>query len=142
MISLLVGAGAAILFLFTFVREFKNKDEIKETNEITQENYKRVDEYIRFSETIEAMGMMPQAYDFSSILNSFAKSLRMMLQISIIGLGTYLALQKEMTFGGIIACSILSGRALAPFEAIMSIWGSLGNVRDSYRRFQLLRVLS
>ncbi len=151
-VSILVFGGAMILFALTFYREFKNKEEVQETNEINQENLKRVDEYIRFSETIEAMGMMPQAYDiwaenqraviertrstsaFSSMLNSFAKSLRMMLQISIIGLGTYLALQKQMTFGGIIACSILSGRALAPFEAIMSIWGSLGSVRDAYQR--------
>lgn len=152
LVSLLVSGGAVILFALTFFREFKNKDEIKETNEIHQENMKRVDEYVRYSETIEAMGMLPQTYGiwaedqqkvidrsrhtsaFSSLINSFAKSLRMMLQISIIGLGTYLALQKEMTFGGIIACSILAGRALAPFEAIMSIWGSLGNVRDAYDR--------
>lgn len=151
-ISLLVSGGAAILFALTFFREFKNKADIKETNEINQDNMRRVDEYVRYSETIEAMGMLPQAYNiwaenqqmvierthhtsvFSSLLNSFAKSLRMMLQISIIGLGTYLALQKQMTFGGIIACSILSGRALAPFEAIMSIWGSLSNVRDAYQR--------
>lgn len=151
-ISLLVSGGAAILFALTFIREMRNKSDIKETNEINQENLKRADEYIRYSETLEAMGMLPQAYaiweenqqkvidrtrhtsTFSSLLNSFAKSLRMMLQISIIGLGTYLALQKEMTFGGIIACSILAGRALAPFEAIMSIWGSLGSVKDSYER--------
>lgn len=151
-IALMVGFGAIILFGLTVLREFRNKPYITETNQLSNENMRRADEYIRNSETLEAMGMLPEAYDvwqknqsmiierntnsstFSSVLNAFSKSLRMMLQISIIGYGSYLALSKEMTFGGIIACSILSGRALAPFDALTSIWSNLGVVKDSYAR--------
>lgn len=151
-ICLLVLFGAAVLFGLTYYKEFKTKPQIKETNDINHRNMKRGDEFIRNAEVIEAMGMYGNTYELwraeheiiqervrntaylSSRLNSISKCLRMTLQIAIIGVGTYLALSKQMTFGGIIACSILAGKALQPFDAIMAIWSSVGNFRDSYAK--------
>jgi PrtD family type I secretion system ABC transporter len=153
-ISLLVIFGSIILFALTYFKEFKTKPFIKEANEIGQQNNKRADELIRHSEVIEAMGMYPNTYKiwmdehsnlleqtkevsyFSSKLSSVSKMIRMTLQIALIGYGTYLALNKEMTFGGIIACSILAGKALAPFDQIMGVWSSFGNFRESYNKLK------
>ncbi len=153
-VALLVTIGALVLFGLTYYKEFKTKPQIKETNDINSRNMKRGDEFIRNAEVIEAMGMYNNTFKLwsdehnmiqermrntaylSSRLNSISKFLRMTLQIAIIGLGTYLALNKQMTFGGIIACSILAGKALQPFDAIMGIWSSFGNFRDSYTKLR------
>jgi PrtD family type I secretion system ABC transporter len=153
-IALLVIVGAIILFALTYYKDFKTKPQIMKTSEIAHKNLKRGDEFIRNAEVIEAMGMFSSTYKvwkdehnhiqernsntayLSSKLNSISKCIRMILQIAIIGLGTYLALNKQMTFGGIIACSILAGKALAPFDAIMSIWAQYGNFKDSYARLK------
>ena len=78
----------------------------------------------------------------SGMIGAVAKSLRMILQIAIMGTGGYLALKGEMTAGGIIACSILSGRALSPFEQAIGAWGQLKAYQKSRSRLQqqLLRV--
>lgn len=151
-IALLVVFGSLLLFVMTYIREFRNRDLIKETTELNNNNMRRADEYVRTSETIDAMGMLRDTYDiwsedngiikdrlentskFASALNSISRSFRMLVQITITGYGTYLALQNDMTFGGIIACSILAGRAMAPFDAIMSVWSNFGNVKESYDR--------
>lgn len=153
-IALLVSFGAIVLFALTYYKDFKTKPQIIEVSEVSHKNLKRGDEFIRNAEVIEAMGMFPNTYKIwkdehnhivqrnsetaylSSRLNSISKCLRMILQIAIIGVGTYLALHKQMTFGGIIACSILAGKALGPFDAIMAIWSQYGNFKDSYARLK------
>jgi PrtD family type I secretion system ABC transporter len=153
--SILVIFGSVLLFVMTYIREFRNKNLVKETNDLNSVNMKKADEFVRFSETIDSMGMLKNVYDiwakdneiiksrvedtatFSSYLNSVGKSFRMLLQITITGYGTCLALQHEMTFGGIIACSTLASRAMAPFDAIMSVWTSLSNFREAYNRLYL-----
>ncbi|MDX1949044.1 MAG: type I secretion system permease/ATPase [Rickettsiales bacterium] len=151
-IFLLVAGVTVILFFLTFLKEVKTKPTIKETNEIHHANMRRADEYIRYAETIDSMGMLPYTYEiwkndndlvvdrnmasakFTAIIGSISKALRTIMQVSITGLGVYLALQKEMTFGGIIACSTLAGKAVQPFDALMGMWGSFANVRDSFKR--------
>lgn len=151
-IAILVTVSSLMLFILTYIKEFRNKKLIKETSELNSANMKRADEYVRMSETVDAMGMLKNVYalwekdnnsikervedtsGFSSKLNAFSKSLRMLVQTTITGYGVYLALSNEMTFGGIIACSTLAGRAMAPFDAIMSVWSNISSVRDSYNR--------
>ncbi|KJV64211.1 ABC transporter family protein [Anaplasma phagocytophilum str. ApMUC09] len=63
---------------------------------------------------------------------------RSVLQIAVIGVGAWLAIHGHKTAGGIIASSILMGRALAPFEASINTWKMLQSARISYRRLQTL----
>ena len=52
----------------------------------------------------------------TELLSSVTKTTRMALQILIMGIGAYLVLRGELTSGGMIAGSIILGKALSPVE--------------------------
>src|SRR5262249_15072134 len=47
---------------------------------------------------------------------------RMMFQSGVLGIGAFLVIQQEASFGVIIAASILSARALQPVEQLVANW--------------------
>jgi ATP-binding cassette subfamily C protein len=60
------------------------------------------------------------------------KFARLLLQSLALGLGAYLALQQQITPGGIIAASILTARAFAPLELIVGAWRQFEQGRQAY----------
>ena len=109
---------------------------------------------VRNADVIHAMGMIPSvisrwaratnqsldrqtiAANASGLISASSKSIRMLLQIGIMGLGAWLVLQNELTAGGMIAGSILTARALAPVEQATSLWRSAIVANASYRRLK------
>src|SRR5690606_37649991 len=102
------------------------------------------------AETAQALGMqsalverqlrlrsaMSNALDTSGRSNAFysatTKFFRLALQSAALGLGAYLALQQQISFGAIIAASILTARAFAPLELIVGAWRQFEQGRQSY----------
>jgi ATP-binding cassette subfamily C protein len=70
----------------------------------------------------------------SGTYGSITKVIRLMLQSAILGLGAYLVIKNELTAGGMIAASIMMGRALAPIETAIANWRSFVSARQSVRR--------
>ncbi|MEM8749843.1 MAG: type I secretion system permease/ATPase [Pseudomonadota bacterium] len=68
----------------------------------------------------------------NSVLSGVSKSLRMGLQIAILGVGAYLVLQGEMTAGMIFAASIISGRGLQPIDQVIGSWKQFNSARFSW----------
>ena len=62
------------------------------------------------------------ASDRGGFFGVTAKTLRLFLQSMMLGLGAWLAIQGLVTFGVIIAASILLGRALAPIDQAVGQW--------------------
>lgn len=56
-----------------------------------------------------------------------ARTVRMMLQVALVGTGGVLAIRGELSGGGIVAATIMMARALAPIEQCLSSWRSLGD---------------
>lgn len=69
------------------------------------------------------------ASDIAGAMRSWTKATRMLVQSLILGLGAYLVIQAEMTAGGMIAASIILGRALAPIEQALGAWAQFGAAR-------------
>ena len=79
------------------------------------------------------------ASDRSGFFGVTTKTLRLFLQSMMLGLGAWLAIQGQVTFGVIIAASILLGRALAPIDQAVGQWPLLQRVLAARR--SLTRLL-
>ncbi len=114
---------------------------------------------VRNAEAIEAMGMLrrvrerwfqrqkhflvlqARASDRAASITSVTRFFRLTLQSVILGLGALLVIQNQMSAGGMIAASILLGRALAPVELGISTWRGFVTARAAYARLtQLLQA--
>lgn len=111
---------------------------------------------LRNAEVVHAMGMennlrqrwaqrhnaflinQAEASDRANILSNTSKTLRMLFQSLILGLGAYLAIQQEISPGMVIAGSILLGRALAPLDLMIGSWKGFSSARSAHQRLQEL----
>jgi len=72
-----------------------------------------------------------------------SKTFRLFLQSAMLGLGAYLVLQQQLTPGGMIAASILLGRALAPIDMALGQWQVVQRAREGWQRLaELLSLVS
>ncbi len=69
-----------------------------------------------------------------------AKTLRLFLQSAILASGAWLVLQAQLTPGGMIAASIILGRALAPLDQLIGNWPQLQAARTALGRIQTLNA--
>jgi PrtD family type I secretion system ABC transporter len=147
-------AGAVILFFFALFTELTTKKLLEQANRISLGSINSADAASRNAEAIESMGMLGhilsgwkenhrraqdlhnQVNNRSNMLLAISRFFRLALQVAVTGVGAYLTLQHQMTAGGMIAASILSSRALAPFEAVIGIWKSLITTREAYHRLE------
>lgn len=162
MINPLLGAlavgGIVLLSVSALVNEYATRRPLMRASEKNVETMLHADLLGRHSEAIQAMGMgkavierwraqnseglklQDHAQERSAIILGITRSLRMLLQMAVIGLGAWLALHNELTAGGLVASSILVARALAPFEGTIMLWKQFIAARDAYRR--LTRLLT
>lgn len=68
----------------------------------------------------------------SNRFTSITRGVRQVLQVSILGLGAYLALSYEISAGAIIAGSIIMARALGPIDQIVGMWRQVIRVRQAW----------
>ncbi|MDA0923798.1 MAG: type I secretion system permease/ATPase [Proteobacteria bacterium] len=79
-----------------------------------------------------------RASDLVGGFSATTRSLRLLMQSAILGLGAYLVLQAEMTAGAMIAGSILLGRALAPIDMVIGQWNAIAEAGQSWQRLRAL----
>jgi PrtD family type I secretion system ABC transporter len=150
--GLVVLLAAIILMFLAYLNDYSIKDDIKKANEANVKSLRYIEFSSRNAEVIEAMGMknnllkhwqnimdssnnlQQKVNEKTTLISSITKSIRMIIQILMMGIGAYLVINRQMSGGGIIATSILAGKALAPFDAGISIWKNYVNAKKSYDR--------
>ncbi len=157
----IAGIIAGIIMLtFTLSTEILTSKELKEANVESGSFSNRVQGSLRNSEVIEAMGMSQNIQNRLNLhadkalylqgkasfkgaaLHSLSKSVRMILQSVVLGLGAFLALRQEISPGMMIAGSLLLGRALAPLDMLTASWKGFTIARAQYDRLnQLLQSI-
>jgi ATP-binding cassette subfamily C protein EexD len=124
----------------------------RESNEATQFTQRN----LRNAEVIEAMGMQSRlrarwqqkqqrvlalqarASAKAGLIAMLVRTYRITVQSLVLGLGAYLAIQKEITPGAMIAGTILLGRALAPLDLMIATWRGFLGAREAYHRLNRL----
>ncbi|MBJ3761649.1 type I secretion system permease/ATPase [Maribius pontilimi] len=82
------------------------------------------------------------ASDMGGRFTTLTRTFRLFLQSGMLGLGAYLVLQGQMTPGGMIAGSILLGRALAPVDVALGQWQIWQRAQQGWRSLtQLLSLI-
>lgn len=148
--------AAAIALTLTLINEKRTKQALEESTRYFQQSQSFIQASLRNSEIIEAMGMhanvrkrwydryiaflneQSKASDEAGLWSNLSKTIRMLMQSLVLGLGGYLAITGEMTAGMMIAGSILMGRALAPIDLMTSTWKQFSGARSAYGRLNKL----
>jgi ATP-binding cassette subfamily C protein EexD len=144
--------AAIVAFTLTIINEKRTKKSLEESNRYFQQSQSFIQTSLRNSEIIEAMGMhenvrkrwyeryiaflneQSRASDEAGLWSNLSKTIRMLMQSLVLGLGGYLAIIGEVTPGMMIAGSIIMGRALAPIDLMTNTWKQFSGARGAYER--------
>ncbi|ESZ72275.1 type I secretion protein [Mesorhizobium sp. L103C119B0] len=156
-LGILATAGATVIVLLTLVAEALGRAPGRRATESVVARSAFSDAGRRNAEIIRAMGLSVRFATFWShqssrfladqrrlsdivgFTSAMSRTLRMMLQSLMLGLGAYLVISGEATSGVIIASSIMLGRSLAPVDVAIANWRGFISARQSYG--QLSRTL-
>ncbi len=148
--------GALILIVLTGLTEVLTRQPIREAARAGTLRIMLAESGQRNAEALQAMGMagwmgrewgesdedylsvQQRASDVSGGLGGLAKTLRMVLQATVLGVGASVVIQQEATAGIIIAGSILSARALAPLDTAIENWKGFQAARQGRHRLHNL----
>jgi ATP-binding cassette, subfamily C, bacterial EexD len=148
--------AAIVILSLTLINDIKTKEELENANKTYQSSTAFISASLRNAEVIEAMGMhenikqrwmgryidflnmQSKASDEAGLWSNASKTLRMLFQSLILGLGGLLVIEGHLTPGMMIAGSIIMGRALAPLDLLTSSWKQFVNARQSYYRLESL----
>lgn len=156
LLGFLATIGIVLLCVGAFVNEYATRKALMRAQERAVSSALNADSIGRNADAICAMGMNAAvtrhwqthterglvlqdiAQSRSAIISGVTRSLRLLLQILVMAFGAWLALNGQLTSGGLIAASILAQRALSPFDQAITLWKQFVSARDSYRRLQKL----
>jgi PrtD family type I secretion system ABC transporter len=82
----------------------------------------------------EALDYQTAASDAGGKLASASRVVRLLVQSGMLALGAYLAINREISGGAIIASSIIMGRGLAPIEQAVGNWQQFLGARKAIER--------
>lgn len=140
MLGVMAVLSGCLLLLLALINQARTGRLQAELGEATARSAHFVEQMRAGSETVRGLGMQDTvvarsselrdrfleramaASDRSGFFGVTTKTLRLFLQSMMLGLGAWLAIQGLVTFGVIIAASILLGRALAPIDQAVAQW--------------------
>ncbi len=146
---ILIGAGLAVLValvgrLLTSDWQEQASQESRALQSFTEQTHRSCEAIaaMRMQEQISdrwvdmqksCLALQQRATNPAEIISTVSKTLRLGLQSAILTVGAVLVLQDQISAGMIIASSILSNRALAPIDQVISQWRVIGQALNAHR---------
>jgi len=147
--------GSVIIMLFAFINAIATTKVLNEATEYQIKSLNQAEIATRNAEVVEAMGMMKNVahnwHQFnkqslarqsvasyrSSVMSNTARYIRNVISMMVTYWAAYVIVTSnsvQMTTGGMIASSILVGKALAPFDNFIELWKSITNAMKAFAR--------
>ncbi len=137
----LVGTlGAVLLLGLAIANDLLTRERQKQAEARARDSHENATRFVEAGETIGPLGMARQVFenwrqrhamisaeqqslrDKTTTILSLSRSIRIALQVAILGVGAYYVIAGEITAGAMIAGSIIMGRALSPIERATGAW--------------------
>jgi ATP-binding cassette subfamily C protein EexD len=149
-------ASAVLLILLAIWNEKATHDDLEQANRVSVESANITSRNLRNAEIVHALGMLPallsrwkekqqnliilqaKASNKAGLIAALSKTYRLTIQSLILGLGAWLAIDRQITPGLMIGGSILLGRALAPIDLMIGSWKQFLSARTAYERLNTL----
>lgn len=156
-IGIITIVGGILVVTSALLNAVATNRKLGEASEHSIRSMSQADIATRNAEVVEAMGMMKNVsknwakYNTSAlscqsvasyrngIISNFSRFIRNIMQMAVTGTGAYVVVSSkgvDMSTGGMIASSILVGRALAPFDNAIEMWKSISSAMKSYQKIQ------
>ncbi|MBC7139954.1 MAG: type I secretion system permease/ATPase [Defluviimonas sp.] len=151
-------AGGAVILVLVIANEFASRAPARKLAQTMAAQGRFHDGARRNAEVVGALGMTSRVASRSAALASgFAdaqntsadrslffgtsmRSLRMILQSAMLGLGAWLVIRHEVSAGAMIASSVIMARAVGPIEQAVAQWPAFIAARQGAERLD--RVLA
>ena len=148
--------GATVLVVLTLLTEILTRRAAREVVDGLQARSAVTTSGQRNAEVVYAMGMsgrmgqiwstanqrivaqQQRASDVGGGFGAVSRTIRMVLQSSVLAVGAYLVMDGQVTAGVMIASSILVSRALAPVDLAIGNWKGFVAARQSRKRLATL----
>ncbi|CDX39608.1 Alkaline protease secretion ATP-binding protein AprD [Mesorhizobium plurifarium] len=148
--------GAALLFGLAITNDLLTREGQKRSAADARASQDNAIKFVDSGETIGPLGMARQVFenwrlrhseiaaeqqslqDKTTVILSLSRSVRIALQVAILGVGAYYVLAGSITAGAMIAGSITMGRALAPIERATAAWRAFVAARGAYANLKQL----
>jgi len=156
LLGLVALVGAFVILGLAVATEVVSRDLLKEAGGLTMQSNQFMEASLRNHEVLRAMNLADglkknwaEKRDPSVILQAHAnervglllgitKAVRFGLQVIMLGMGGWLAIDQQISPGAIVASSIIMGRALAPVEQAIGAWRQVVGARGAYTRLKVL----
>jgi PrtD family type I secretion system ABC transporter len=147
--------GCLLMLFMAFLNAFSVNSSLSKSGEFNIKSMYMADIATRNAETVQAMGLMNNVRSRWSELNdksmgmqsvasyrngiiaNSTKYFRTMLSVSMTALGAYLVVTtggQDMTAGKMIMGSIITGKALGPFDQAIEVWKQVSSAYKSYNK--------
>ena len=161
LLAVILAASMLIMTALGFISNRAVRNFAEDSKAPASRSQRLFDSLLSRSETVRGLRMGPSALDAvardalttsalqgrsterAAAIGAVTKWFRMVIQIAVTGVGALLVIEQHLSFGGMIATSMLVGRALAPVEQSAGAWGQIQKSYQAFRRlYPLLKRLS
>jgi PrtD family type I secretion system ABC transporter len=147
--------GCIIMLFMAVLNAYSINSVLSKSGEFNMKSLYMADIATRNAETVQAMGLMKNvrtrwselndksmemqsvASYRNGIISNTTKFLRTLLSVSMTALGAWLVIEssgQDMTGGKMIMGSIITGKALAPFDQAIEVWKQVSGALKSYNK--------
>ena len=143
-------AGGVILFLLAVANERATKSKLQKAQEAAASAYLAQETAASNGDVVRALGMrramverqlvdrgkatalQAEAQMSGGTYQGWIKFVRLLLQSLALGCGAWLAVERQISSGAIIASSVLLSRALQPIEQLVGAWSGIVQARAAF----------